>query len=55
VSRQRQLTIFHLESSKDFGGQERRTLHEMSALIEQGHRVFLVAPRDSKIVVHACK
>jgi len=27
----------------------------MPALIEQGHRVFLVATRDSKIIVHACK
>ena len=45
----RALGILFLESSKNFGGQERRLLFEARWLLEAGHRVLLVCPPDSVI------
>lgn len=42
-------TIFHLESSMGWGGQEMRIYNETSWLIEHGHHVVLVAPKESTI------
>lgn len=45
----RGLTILFTESSRNFGGQERRLLVEAGLLIERGHRVEIACPRESAI------
>jgi glycosyltransferase involved in cell wall biosynthesis len=42
-------TIIHLESSLGWGGQELRIFNESRWFIERGHRVILIAPKNSKI------
>jgi len=41
------MNILFLESSKNFGGQERRLLFEASWLVEAEHDVIIACPRDS--------
>src|SRR5438105_646123 len=43
------LSIVHTESSRGWGGQERRILREMELMQSLGHRVMLVAPERSEI------
>ncbi|TNF47815.1 glycosyltransferase family 1 protein [bacterium] len=45
--RRKDLNILFLESSKNFGGQERRLLFEATWLVEAGHDVIIACPRDS--------
>lgn len=47
------LGILFLESSKNFGGQERRLLFEARWLVDAGHRIFLACPPDSVIFERA--
>jgi glycosyltransferase involved in cell wall biosynthesis len=47
------MVIFHLESSLNLGGQEARTLREIYAFLERGHKVILIAPLDSEIAEQA--
>lgn len=43
------LTILMLEASRNFGGQERRLLHEARLLKEAGHRPLLAIPPDAEL------
>lgn len=43
------LTVLSLESSKGFGGQERRLLHEALWLRRAGHQVIIACPADSPL------
>ncbi len=47
------LRVLFLESSKNFGGQERRLLFEARWLLEAGHRIFLACPPDSVLFERA--
>lgn len=41
--------ILHTENSCGWGGQELRTLTEMQGMLERGHQVTLVCPREAQI------
>ncbi|MCB1737326.1 MAG: glycosyltransferase family 4 protein [Gammaproteobacteria bacterium] len=43
------LTIVHTENSCGWGGQELRTLTEMQGMLERGHHLTLVCPREAQI------
>ncbi len=47
------LRVLFLESSKNFGGQERRLLFEAGWLRDVGHKVFLACPPDSALFERA--
>jgi glycosyltransferase involved in cell wall biosynthesis len=47
------LRILHSESSKGWGGQEHRTLKEMTVLRARGHLVEVVCPTEARLGVHA--
>jgi len=47
------LTILSLESSKGFGGQERRLLHEALWLRRAGHEVIIACPSESPLYLQA--
>ncbi len=47
------LTILFTESSRNFGGQERRLLAEAGLLIERGHRVEIACPEESALFERA--
>ncbi len=51
----RRLRIVHTESSKGWGGQEWRIFLELRWMALQGHLVWLVAPRDSRIYAECVK
>ncbi|MBK5105324.1 MAG: glycosyltransferase family 1 protein, partial [Burkholderiales bacterium] len=41
--------IVHSESSCGWGGQEIRVLEEAAGMLERGHRVTLLCPREARI------
>ena len=41
--------IVHSESSCGWGGQEIRVLDEAAGMLERGHRVILLCPREARI------
>jgi glycosyltransferase involved in cell wall biosynthesis len=47
------LTILFTESSKSFGGQQRRLITEARLLRESGHKVEIACPRDSVLAERA--
>ena len=49
----RPLTILHTEASLGWGGQEIRIVLEAEALSVLGHRLFIAAPRESRIFSEA--
>jgi glycosyltransferase involved in cell wall biosynthesis len=49
----RPLKIVHSESSLGWGGQEHRTLAELTGFRARGHGVFLIAPKESAIYERA--
>lgn len=46
-------TVMHTESSKGWGGQENRTLHEAIGLRKLGARVLILCQPDSRLAVRA--
>ncbi len=49
------MKILHTENSQGWGGQEIRILTEARGMIERGHEVHLIAPRESRIFEEAGK
>lgn len=49
----RELSIVHTESSCGWGGQEIRILEESRGLIERGHHVSILCPREAQIYTRA--
>ena len=49
----RELSLVHTESSCGWGGQEIRILEESRGLIERGHRVSILCPREAQIYARA--
>lgn len=49
----RELSVVHTESSCGWGGQEIRILEESKGLIERGHHVSILCPREAQIYTRA--
>lgn len=47
------LTVLFVESSKNFGGQERRIVHEARLLKDAGHRPLILCPPDALLCARA--
>jgi glycosyltransferase involved in cell wall biosynthesis len=47
------LTVLFAESSKNFGGQERRIVHEARLLRDAGHRPLILCPPDALLCARA--
>lgn len=47
------ITLMHTESSKGWGGQENRTLHELVGLKQRGVKVLMVCQPDSQLAIRA--
>lgn len=47
------LTVLFVESSRNFGGQERRIVHEARLLRDGGHRPFVACPPDALLFSRA--
>ena len=50
---ERRFTIVHTESSMGWGGQEIRILTEAQGMLQRGHKVTILCPRESKIYTEA--
>lgn len=49
------LTVLFLESSRNFGGQERRIVHEARLLRERGHLPLIACPGDAALLARAAE
>jgi glycosyltransferase involved in cell wall biosynthesis len=49
------MNILHLEASKGYGGQERRTILEAVGMINRNHKVIIAAFKNAKILTYANK
>jgi glycosyltransferase involved in cell wall biosynthesis len=47
------MNILHLEASKGYGGQERRTILEAIGMISRNHKVLIASFKNAKILQHA--